>query len=168
MGWAHAFRQFRRAGEMLKVEGDRRSPAGVYRIGASFGFTAARRRDHLRIGADTVCVDDVRSPAYNTITAQAAVGSGMRVERMRTNHRYREGLLVDYPTDAAARAGSCIFIHVWETPRQPTAGCIALAEARVKGLQEFAAPGAVLAILPRHAMQRLSPCLPREPAGAVN
>ena len=73
---------------------------------------------------------------------------------------YRRGLLVDYPTDAKARAGSCIFIHVWHSPTTGTAGCVSMPEARVEALQDFAAPGAVLAILPRAALPRLAGCLP--------
>jgi L,D-peptidoglycan transpeptidase YkuD (ErfK/YbiS/YcfS/YnhG family) len=67
---------------------------------------------------------------------------------------------VDYPTDARARAGSCIFIHVWRSPTTGTAGCVAIPEARVVALQEFAAGGAALAILPRRALDRLPGCLP--------
>ena len=35
---------------------------------------------------------------------------------MRATLLYRRGLVVDYPTDAANKAGSCIFIHVWRRP----------------------------------------------------
>jgi len=73
---------------------------------------------------------------------------------------YRRGPLVDYPTDAARRAGSCIFIHVWRSPTTGTAGHVAVPEPRVEALQAFAEAGAVLAILPRAALDRLSGCLP--------
>jgi L,D-peptidoglycan transpeptidase YkuD (ErfK/YbiS/YcfS/YnhG family) len=73
---------------------------------------------------------------------------------------YRRGLVVDYPTNARARAGSCIFIHVWRSPTTGTAGCVALPEARVEALQDFSAAGAVIAILPRPALARLPGCLP--------
>ena len=75
---------------------------------------------------------------------------------------YRRGLLVDYPTDARKQAGSCIFIHVWRSPTTGTAGCVAMPEPRVEALQDFAADGAVLAILPRGALDRLPGCLPRD------
>ena len=68
---------------------------------------------------------------------------------------YRRGLLLNYPTDARRRAGSCIFIHVWRSPTTGTAGCVAVPEPRVEALQDFAAGGAVLAILPRGALDRL-------------
>jgi L,D-peptidoglycan transpeptidase YkuD (ErfK/YbiS/YcfS/YnhG family) len=167
MAWSHFFRDLRRGNEPMKVEGDKRAPAGVYPIGRSFGTVPSSRSGHLLVTKDTVCVDDPSSPAYNTITSRAHVGPTVHVENMsRALPMYRRGLLVDYPTDAKARAGSCIFIHVWKSPAIGTAGCVSLPEARVEALQEFSAPGAVLAVLPRAALARLAGCLPAAVANA--
>jgi L,D-peptidoglycan transpeptidase YkuD (ErfK/YbiS/YcfS/YnhG family) len=161
MAWSHFFRDLRRDSEPVKVEGDKRAPAGVYRIGHSFGIVPSSRRGHLQVTKDMVCVDDVSSPAYNTITSRAQIGPKTHAENMgRALPMYRRGLLVDYPTDARARAGSCIFIHVWKSPTIGTAGCVSLPEARVEVLQDFSASGAVVAILPRAALGRLAGCLP--------
>jgi len=163
MGWSQFFLKFARRGEPLKVEGDKRAPAGVYRIGRSFGVLASSRPDYLHVTSDTICVNDVSSSAYNTIASRARVGPAVHAENMsRILPMYRRGLLVDYPTDAKNQAGSCIFIHVWRSPTTGTAGCVAMPEPRVEALQDFAAGGAVLAILPRDALDRLSGCLPRD------
>ena len=75
---------------------------------------------------------------------------------------YRRGLMVDYPTNIAAKAGSCIFIHVWRAPDKGTGGCVSLPEARLEALQDFVEDGgAVLAIIPRPALGRLGTCLPQ-------
>ncbi len=161
MGWSHFYRSLRRGNEPIKVEGDKRAPAGIYPIGRTFGTVRSSRPGHLQVTQDTVCVHDLRSPAYNTITSRARIGPRVGVENMsRALPMYRRGLLVDYPTDAKARAGSCIFIHVWKSPTVGTAGCVSLPEARVVALQDFAAPGAALAILPRGALARFGGCLP--------
>jgi L,D-peptidoglycan transpeptidase YkuD (ErfK/YbiS/YcfS/YnhG family) len=161
MGWSHFFRHLARAGEPIKVEGDKRAPAGLYAIGRSFGTLASSQPDHLRVTTDTVCVHDLASPAYNRITSRAAVGPKVSAENMsRMLPMYRRGLVIDYPTNARARAGSCIFIHVWQSPTTGTAGCVALSEARVEALQDFGTAGAVVAILPRFALARLPGCLP--------
>lgn len=162
-GWAHAFRHLARPGEPIKSEGDKRAPAGVYPIGNSFGVVPSSRPGHLQVTDDTVCVDDPSSPAYNTITSRALVGPKVHAENMsKLLPMYRRGLLVDYPTDIAAKAGSCIFIHVWRSPAKGTGGCVSLPEARLEALQNFAeGGGAVLAIIPRPALGRMGTCLPQ-------
>ena len=162
MAWAPAFRHLARAGEPIKFEGDKRAPAGVYPINGTFGTEPSSRPGHIRVTDDTVCVDDPDSPAYNTITSRVTAGPKIHFENMsKALPMYRHGLLVDYPTDIAAKAGSCIFIHVWRSPTRGTAGCVALPEERVKALQDFAEGGnAVLAIIPRAALSRLANCLP--------
>ncbi len=162
MAWSHFFRRFARAGEPIKVEGDKRAPAGIYAIGKSFGILASSRPDYLHVTPDTICVHDPAHPAYNTIASRQQLGPQVPAENMsQMLPMYRRGLLVDYPTDAKARAGSCIFIHVWRSPTIGTAGCISMPEARVEALQDFAAPGAALAILPRATLGRLGDCLPK-------
>ena len=162
MAWSHFFRGLARTGEPIKVEGDKRAPAGIYSVGRSFGTVASSRPGHVQVTPDTICVHDPAHPAYNTITSRALVGPKVPAENMsEILPMYRRGLLVDYPTDRKARAGSCIFIHVWHSPAISTAGCVALPEARVEALQEFAQQGAVLAILPAAALGRLGSCLPR-------
>jgi L,D-peptidoglycan transpeptidase YkuD (ErfK/YbiS/YcfS/YnhG family) len=160
MGWAHAFRTFAQAGEPVKVEGDKRLPAGFYKIGRPFGFGPSQRPGYMRIGEGMTCVDEPRSPAYNTITSRAQVGMQVSGENMWRVPEYRRGLLVDYPTDRAARAGSCIFIHLRRADAKGTAGCIALPEPQLEALQDFAQGGAVLAVLPRQALERFKGCLP--------
>ncbi len=167
MGWSHFFRRYARTGEIMKVEGDKRAPAGVYPIGRSFGTVPSPRPGHIHVTDDTVCVYEPASPRYNTITSRKLAGP-VNVENMsRALPMYRRGLVIDYPTDGRARAGSCIFIHVWRTPTSGTAGCVAMPEPRVEALQDFVAGGAVIAILPEQALGRFGACLPK-PDGRVS
>lgn len=160
MAWSYFFRRHAGRGEPIKAEGDKRVPAGFYRIGKSFGTLPPNRADYLHVTEGMTCVDDLASPAYNTITSRAKVGWKTHGENMWRVPEYARGLLVDYPTDAKARAGSCIFIHVRLPQKTGTGGCVALPQARVEGLQDFAADGAVLAVLPRQALGRFKGCLP--------
>jgi len=160
VAWAQAFRAFAHKGEPVKVDGDRRAPAGFFAIGRSFGFAASRRPGYLRIAKGTVCVDDPASPAYNAITSRAKVGWSVHGENMWRVPDYRRGLVVDYPTDRRARAGSCIFIHVRLPGKTGTSGCVALPERQVTALQNFAQGRAVLAVLPKQALGRFKGCLP--------
>jgi L,D-peptidoglycan transpeptidase YkuD (ErfK/YbiS/YcfS/YnhG family) len=160
MAWAYAFRAFAKNGERIKVEGDKRAPAGIFRIGRSFGFAPSSRPNYLQIKEGSVCVDDLESAAYNTITTRAKVGAMTHGENMWRVPAYRNGLAVDYPTNRRVRAGSCIFIHIRTAAATGTAGCVAVPEPQVMALQDFSEAGAVLAILPEAARARFGGCLP--------
>jgi D-alanyl-D-alanine dipeptidase len=160
VAWAYAFRKFARGGEPVKVEGDKRVPAGFYKIGRNFGLAASQVPNYMRLVEGTVCINDLSSPAYNTITSRAIVGAKVHGENMWRVPEYARGLLVDYPSDRKARAGSCIFIHLQLPGRTGTNGCVALGEPQLVALQDFSQEGAVLAILPRQARARFKGCLP--------
>jgi len=161
LAWGLPFLRYKREGEPEKVEGDKRTPAGFFRLGPSFGFAKLKRANYIAVEpGETVCVEDPASPAYNTITRRSELAPGTKADNMRDTSLFRNGLFVDYPSDRQTRRGSCIFIHVWKTPNTKTSGCIALPEPRVKALQTFSAPGAVLGVVPETARARFSGCLP--------
>ncbi len=167
VAWSRAFRDLASNNEPIKVEGDDRSPAGIYRVGRPFGFASSSLVDYLRLDSDSVCVEDPVSPAYNKFASRRAVGLSVGNEGMRATPLYRRGLVVDYPTDAANKAGSCIFIHVWRRPGSGTAGCVTMPEKRVAALQAFAnRHSTIVAILPEAALGRLAGCLPPMMLGA--
>jgi L,D-peptidoglycan transpeptidase YkuD (ErfK/YbiS/YcfS/YnhG family) len=160
LGWGYPFLDAKEGEEPEKVEGDNRTPAGFFRIGASFGFAPSRRPGYIEIkSGETVCVEDPSSPLYNTITKRSDIGAVL-ADDMRSSPFYRSGLFVDYPSDGATRRGSCILIHIWSAPDRGTAGCVGLPEARVEALQDFSRAGAVIAILPATAFDRFPGCLP--------
>ena len=162
LAWGYPFRNRARPGETLKTEGDGRTPAGVYRIGRSFGFAVSARADHLVLRPGrTICVDDASSASYNSLVTVTDPQARPRGEDMGAEPLYRRGLVIDYPSDAATRAGSCIFLHIWRGPGRGTAGCVALPERRVVAIQDFSRDGAAIAILPEGAMDRFGACLPR-------
>jgi L,D-peptidoglycan transpeptidase YkuD (ErfK/YbiS/YcfS/YnhG family) len=76
LGWGYPFIDVKDGEEPEKVEGDNRTPAGFFRIGASFGFAPTRRPGYIELKAgETVCVEDPSSPLYNTITKRSDIGS---------------------------------------------------------------------------------------------
>jgi len=160
VAWGRAFRALAAAGEPVKTEGDKRTPAGIYAIGRPFGFGPSPLANYLRLQPDNVCVEDPASPAYNTIATAEAVHHANSRDNMGVMPRYRRGLIVEYPTDAASRAGSCIFIHIWKGPSLGTSGCVTMPERRVAALQKFASEQpTVLALLPEAALRKLDDCL---------
>jgi D-alanyl-D-alanine dipeptidase len=160
LGWGYPFLNFKEQEEPEKVEGDKRTPAGFFRIGRIFGFGPSSLPGYIEVkSGQTVCVEDPSSPFYNTITKRSEIGT-VKADDMGSAPLYRRGLFVEYPSDRAGRRGSCIFIHIWSAPDEGTARCIGLPEARVRALQEFAQAGAVIAVLPDSALDRFANCLP--------
>ena len=95
LGWGYSILDFKEREEPEKVEGDKRTPAGFFRIGASFGFAPSRRPGYIELKAgETVCVEDPSSPFYNTITKRSEIGSA-EADDMRSSPLYRSGLFVD-------------------------------------------------------------------------
>ena len=163
LGWAWSQKDLAETGEPTKIEGDKRTPAGVFAIGPAFGFAAdGPGRGYLPLKqSQSICVNDPRSARYNEIVAKGKVDAGVSRETMSEISLYRRGLTVDYPTSREEKGGSCIFIHVWRRRDAPTLGCLAFDEDDVVELQTWAAEApAVVAILPRQALERLKSCLP--------
>lgn len=147
-----------RGGVGPKREGDGRSPAGRFPLGTAFGY-GPEAPPGLRLGytampPDAVCVDDARSPLYNTIAARRASGDRFASsEPMRRDLAFGDGLYewgvwVEYNPDGASDAetgvglGSCIFLHVWRSDQSPTAGCTAMSQDDLLGLLAWLDPSA--------------------------
>ena len=159
MAWAWSDRQFA-GSDRIKAEGDQRTPAGFFPLGKPFGFSSGPA-GYVRLSpGENYCVDDPTSTHYNTIVAKAAAG-GASGEDMGTVPLYRQGLFVDYPTNAQLKGGSCIFVHTWRARGSGTAGCVAMAERDVQQLQHWAeGKRTVIGILPQSAWKALRSCFP--------
>lgn len=168
IGWAWAFESVARQGEPIKQEGDGRTPAGFFPVGRPFGFEPGAANDYVRLEkGKTFCVNDVRSPYYNTIMPKAQAGDGTTGEDMGGISLYRHGLFIEYPTSRERKGGSCIFIHVWRSPASATSGCVALAEDNVINLQKWTERQrrpTLLGIVSQAALNRLQGCFPRSSA----
>ncbi len=164
IAWGHPYVSYARRGEPIKKEGDKRTPAGLYRLGATFGFAREERRGHLHLkpGAH-YCVHDPKSPLYGHIVPRAKAGAKTSGEDMSALPLYKRGIVVDYAPRQRAKAGSCIFLHIWDGEGVGTAGCVALPEERVAHLQAWTKDRhAVIAILSEDMIGRFGRCLPSE------
>ncbi len=161
VAWANSFAHLADRGEKLKVEGDGRTPAGLFSVAAPFGFGPNSLAGYVRLDSnDMFCVNDPGSPEYNRVVPKNSLPLGARGENMSAIPLYRRGLFVTYSTDREKRSGSCIFIHVWRSEHGATLGCVALAEPDVADLQARAAGGkTILAILPQRAAEDLRECI---------
>lgn len=159
-GWPSSSRHDRRADQARRRQAyaDRH-----HRLGPAFGHNASPLPQYVRLAAGThFCVDDARSASYGQIVTKTAAGAGISGEDMATIDIYRRGLVVDYPTDRAAKAGSCIFsLDLWRSESKGTTGCAAMPESTLANLQAWSAEApTAIAIIPAGTRQRFGACLP--------
>lgn len=134
-----------------KREGDGRSPAGVFRLGAAFGYADRLRTalPYTALQATHYCVDVASSPLYSRIVDTRDVGAAAvqgSTEPMRRDiHadgdvRYKAGFVIEHNSAGVPGGGSCIFAHLWRKPGEPTAGCTAMDEAAMQRLLRWLDP----------------------------
>jgi L,D-peptidoglycan transpeptidase YkuD (ErfK/YbiS/YcfS/YnhG family) len=127
-----------------KREGDGRSPAGVFRLSAVYGYAPRDsvgflRMPYIEATATCQCVDDVHSAYYNLVIDSLSVAQAdwTSHERMRphTGDWNKWGVIVDHNMNPREPGrGSCIFLHVSEGPGVPTSGCTSIEEERIAAL----------------------------------
>lgn len=155
-------------GGPVKREGDNRSPAGVFRIGDTFGYAAhvATAMPYRALSATDYCVDVSGAPYYNQIVDADVVGAAAvkgSTEPMRRDihvhgdQRYRAGFVIESNPDAVPNAGSCIFGHLWHSSTSPTAGCTAMTPSTMQSLLLWLKPKdhPVFVLLPKAEYERL-------------
>ena len=151
-----------------KREGDGRAPAGVFAIGAAFGYAGSARTalPYAAMQASHYCIDVNDSPLYNRIVdtdvvgAEAVKGSTEPMRRdlhAEGDQRYRLGFVIEHNAAARPGAGSCIFAHLWKSPTDATAGCTAMDPAAMDRLLAWLQPSQrpVLVLLPEPEYLRL-------------
>lgn len=113
-----------------KHEGDGCSPAGVFRLPFAFGDapTADFKLRYVPVTESLLAVDDPQSRFYNQIIDPAEVTKDWTSTEFmrREDGLYRHGIMVAHNPANLPGAGSCIFMHLWRGPGQPTAGCTAM------------------------------------------
>jgi L,D-peptidoglycan transpeptidase YkuD (ErfK/YbiS/YcfS/YnhG family) len=154
----------------VKHEGDGRGPAGIFALGTAFGDAAqplpGSKLPYLELTPSIECVDDSSSRHYNRIVDRKAVSPDWKSsEHMReVGEAYRWGIVVDFngtvPDGSVPRpgAGSCVFLHIWHSSSQGTAGCTAMPEADLESLLTWLDPARKprLVQLPQQVYERLA------------
>lgn len=132
----------------VKTEGDGRSPAGVFALGAAFGFAPPAdakwlKLPYLEVTPTLECVDDPASRAYNTVVdRKASEDAWTSSEKMHDiSPAYHWGVVVEYNTrPVVPRRGSCVFLHIGGDGGRGTAGCTAMAEPALKSVMQWLDP----------------------------
>lgn len=127
---------------LIKKEGDKRSPAGIFKLQQSFGRATKQKTKYLhipyqQIGPNTQCIEDNKSQFYNRIVfdnSQVMPDWKQDDRMLRDDELYDWGIFVEHNSAKTPGAGSCIFIHIWSDIGKPTAGCTAMSKKHLSQL----------------------------------
>jgi len=118
-----------------KMEGDQKSPAGIFPLGSAFGFASEDQMGHLEIdyfqlNVNTEAVDDLLSQHYNMIVkSNEVIPDWHSSERMLFEPLYEIGMVINHNFPNPKKgAGSAIFFHIWRSEHSGTAGCTAMSQ----------------------------------------
>jgi len=134
LGWGLGEKKLtQKQGEPLKHEGDKKAPAGIFQLSATFGYAnnVTTKLPYIYASKELICVDDSHSPFYNQIIQ--AKGNEKSFEYMRRKDaQYELGVVVRHNKMAQENRGSCIFLHVQKEEGHSTAGCTSMALEKLK------------------------------------
>ncbi len=120
-------------GDVLKYEGDKKAPSGIFKLSAIFGYEKSLKVDmpYKYASKNLICVDDSNSKDYNKIIV--AQGDEKSFEHMKRKDRlYKYGIVVAHNKNAMKKRGSCIFMHIQRGEGIPTVGCTSMSENNLK------------------------------------
>lgn len=113
-----------------KHEGDLKTPAGMYGFGTAFGQRpnpGGLKFPYRQADSQSVWVDDVNSPYYNTWQENAAL-SGEHLASSSYVTAYAYAIAIAYNVSPIVKGkGSAIFLHV--STGGGTAGCVSISQA---------------------------------------
>ncbi|PIQ23680.1 hypothetical protein COW36_20065 [bacterium (Candidatus Blackallbacteria) CG17_big_fil_post_rev_8_21_14_2_50_48_46] len=148
MGWGQGLHSKALAApEAFRKEGDKRAPAGVFRLGTVFGLARPEtvkpwlKMPYLLLQDETRCIGARESVYYNQIVEQNQVkrdwkhdgdNENMKLDALRDEGAYRWGLFVEHNTPPDRVSGSCIFVHLWKGDGSGTSGCTALSKQNIE------------------------------------
>jgi len=148
---------------LMKTEGDGKAPAGIFSLRESFGAKEKPgfvKLPFTRLEEFTECVDDTKSIHYNKIVDRMKVGDfdWQSSEKMlAVGAEYDLGITVAHNTNPVNKGGgSCIFLHIWKTAADGTAGCTAMARENLETVLKWAnaAKNPVLIQLPEDSYKQ--------------
>jgi L,D-peptidoglycan transpeptidase YkuD (ErfK/YbiS/YcfS/YnhG family) len=133
-----------------KREKDLRAPAGLFRVGMTFGYAPQAAKGitmpYYQVTARDCWIDDTAHPAYNRhiVVDPANPPPWYAKQRMRLGDFAYEWMLeIRHNSDPIIPGhGSAIFFHIRRGPAKPTHGCTTMAKADLLTLLQRLRPRA--------------------------
>lgn len=116
------------------MEGDKKTPEGVFKISFAFGNRKKPKTSlrYIRTDASYYWVDDSDSLYYNKLVSVNEVAADWKSAEhiVDMGKTYNYVLPIGYNIDCIPKLGSAIFMHC--NPCRPTSGCVAISEKSMK------------------------------------
>jgi L,D-peptidoglycan transpeptidase YkuD (ErfK/YbiS/YcfS/YnhG family) len=129
-------------GAVTKMEGDNRSPAGVFSIGGAWGYDSSIRKHpslfYRKVTSRDLWVEDPASPKYNqnVVLGHEPATVWEKKQQMKQGddaHSLKLFIAHNAPPNVVPNAGSSIFFHIWRGGgTKPTAGCTTMEKPKLQ------------------------------------
>ncbi len=117
----------------LKIEGDKKSPAGIFELGSAFGYESEKfKYEYIQSSKNLKCIDDSNSINYNKILYDNHIKRDYKSfeDMKRKDDLYALGIAIMHNKEAVKNGGSCIFMHIKNI--NPTLGCTAMKKEELR------------------------------------
>jgi len=115
---------------LQKVEGDGKSPSGIFKLGKLFSYEKQTNTllENQQTTKDDKWIDDVNSADYNKHISGSTDAKSYE-NLLLNNDIYKYCTVIEYNTNPVIKGkGSAIFFHLALKPTSFTAGCVAINE----------------------------------------
>ncbi|MAS94783.1 MAG: hypothetical protein CMO55_16410 [Verrucomicrobiales bacterium] len=163
LGWGLGLHRKRKE-EPSKREGDRRAPAGVFRLGGGFGAKgmSLSQFPYRTVDDGDLWIDDPDSRSYNRWVRKSdpnIVPDWNSSEILkRRDGLYDHAIVVEHNMNPIVPGrGSAIFMHIWLGRGVPTIGCTTMEKDKIRSLLKWldASARPVLVQVPRSELEGL-------------
>jgi L,D-peptidoglycan transpeptidase YkuD (ErfK/YbiS/YcfS/YnhG family) len=117
-----------------KVEGDGKSPTGIFKLGKLFSYEKQfyTLLENQQTTKEDKWIDDVNSPDYNKHISGSTEAKSYE-NLLLNNDAYKFCTVIEYNTNPVIKGkGSAIFFHLALKPGSFTSGCVAINEEYMK------------------------------------
>ncbi|MEY4459960.1 MAG: hypothetical protein RIT38_1190 [Bacteroidota bacterium] len=132
-----------------KIEGDGKSPNGIFELGRVFGYDelGPTSLDYMQSTFEDKWIDDAEAEDYNTYVRGNTAAKSF--EHLKLNSiDYKYCMVIEYNTKPVVKGkGSAIFFHVADEKYTPTSGCVAISEKDMLNYLQWLMPNKKRGIL---------------------
>jgi len=132
-----------------KIEGDGKSPTGVFDLGQLYTYEASVNTSlpFIQTNAEDKWIDDPYHPDYNTHIRGSTTAKSFEHLKL-SSIDYKYCMVIEYNTQPVVKGkGSAIFFHLATPNYDPTAGCVAIQETDMNKILLWLDPNKQKAIL---------------------